>query len=74
MNITNTVDARYLELRYLELSLSRTNYLVPYTAFRSLSRTFVRIFKLEHSVRTMFAFFHRVFSLFQHGSQKKVGC
>ena len=47
-------NIRYLELRYLELSLSRTNYLVPYTVFRSLSRTFVRIFKLECSNFGMF--------------------
>ena len=39
----------YLEIRYLELSLSRTNYLVPLTVFCSLSRTFARIFKLECS-------------------------
>ena len=38
-------NACYLELRYLELSLSRTNYLLPWTAFCSVSRTFVQIFE-----------------------------
>ena len=42
-------NIRYLEIRYLELSLSRTNYLVPLTVFCSLSRTCARIFKLECS-------------------------
>ena len=66
-------NIRYLELRYLELSLSRTNYLVPYTVitFRLLSRTFVRIFKLECS-NNFCIFFTAFFRCFNIAVKRKL--